>query len=163
MGSLCVLHELSLRVERHLACLAFKLFDLHRRSGLLSWQRVHLPRVLHQFPLAFEGHSTGLALEAACSLLLLRRPHMHFPVLHQLALGAELGSARVTRILLSETEHQLLIRERGGCQLFGYLFGAANRLLERFLTLGPLWLWFSSSGADRSIPRTVSPIATMGI
>jgi hypothetical protein len=98
--------------------------------------------MLHQFRLAFEGHSTGIALEAGFCLLLLGRPHMHFPVLQKLALGVELGSARVTGVLLSETECQLLIAKQGSCELFGHLFGASNRLFDRLLVLGPLWLWF---------------------
>jgi len=82
--------------------------------------------VLHQISLRIEGHPTSLALEGRC---LLRWPHVHPPVLHQLGLGAELRATCIALVLLSKTEHQLLIEQERGSLLFGGLFRPVNRPL----------------------------------
>src|SRR5712691_2272293 len=62
--------------------------------------------VLREIGLRVEHHPTGFALEllnlCECGLPL---HHVRLLVLRQLALGAELGSARVTLVLLSESEY----------------------------------------------------------
>ncbi len=76
------------------------------------------PCVLREIGLRVERHPAGFALEllnlCGCGL---PRHHVGLFVLHQLALGAELGSARITLVLLSEPEYHLVTQLV--CQLFG--------------------------------------------
>ena len=74
--------------------------------------------VLHEVGLRIEHHPAGFALELlnllGCGL---PRHRVRFLVLHQLGLGAELGSTRITLVLLSESEYQS--SHTKGCRLFG--------------------------------------------
>ena len=78
--------------------------------------------VLREIGLRIEHHPAGFALElldlCVCGLT---RHHVRFLVFHQLALGAELGSARIALVLLSESEYQSS-HTKLGCQLFGCSF-----------------------------------------
>ena len=63
--------------------------------------------VLHEIGLRVEHHPAGFALELLnlCGGHRLPRHRVRFFVLRQLSLGAELGSACIALVLLSESEY----------------------------------------------------------